>query len=62
MFGEDVITAHTCQRWFSKFKSGDLSVNDEPYVVCLSKVHDEVLQAMLEEDPHLTSTANSKTL
>ena len=43
VFGEDAITTHTCQRWFSKFKSGDLSVNNEPRVGHPSKVNDEVL-------------------
>ena len=61
VFGEDAVTARTCQRWFSKFKSGDLNVDDE-CVGCPSKVNDEVLQAMLEEDPRLTSTAIGKRL
>ena len=60
VFGEDAVTDCTCQRWFSKFKSGDLSVDNEPHVGHPTKFDDEVLQAMLEEDPCLTSTAIGK--
>ena len=62
VFEENAVTARTCQRLFSRFKSGDLSVDDMPYMGCRFKVNNEVLQAMLEEELRLTSTVIGKIL
>ncbi|XP_073986846.1 histone-lysine N-methyltransferase SETMAR-like [Rhodnius prolixus] len=45
----------TCQRWFSKFRSGDLSLEESDRSGRPSKIDNDVLRSMLENNPHLTS-------
>ncbi|GFY36750.1 histone-lysine N-methyltransferase SETMAR [Trichonephila clavipes] len=56
MFGEDAITARTCQRWFVKFCLGDLSLKDELRSERSSDVHYEVPCCMIGKDPKLISS------
>jgi histone-lysine N-methyltransferase SETMAR len=52
-YGE-VISARTCQDWFSRFRSGDLSLGDRPRSGRPSIVDNDVLTALVEEDPRQT--------
>ncbi|GFY26846.1 histone-lysine N-methyltransferase SETMAR [Trichonephila clavipes] len=45
----------TCQRWFSKFRSWDLSLQESDRSGRPSKIDNDVLRSMLENNPHLTS-------
>lgn len=55
VFGEAAVTARTCQRWFTKFRSGDFSLKDEPRSGRPSDVNDEVIRSMIRTNPTLTS-------
>ncbi|GFX61082.1 histone-lysine N-methyltransferase SETMAR [Trichonephila clavipes] len=56
VFGEEVVTARTCQRWLVEFHSGDFSLKDEPRSRRSSDVSKEVLRKMISTNPTLTFT------
>lgn len=45
----------TCQRWFTKFRSGDISLEEDSRSGLPSKINDEILRTMLENNPYLTT-------
>ncbi|GFV99067.1 histone-lysine N-methyltransferase SETMAR [Trichonephila clavipes] len=47
--------SYSCQRWFSKLHSGDLSLQESDRSRRPSKIDNDVLLSMLENNPHLTS-------
>ncbi|GFW16262.1 histone-lysine N-methyltransferase SETMAR [Trichonephila clavipes] len=55
VFGKDIVNVCTCQRWLSKFCSGDLSLQESDRSELQSKIDDDVLRSMLENNLHLTS-------
>ncbi|GFW68847.1 histone-lysine N-methyltransferase SETMAR [Trichonephila clavipes] len=55
VFGKGIVNVCTCQRWFSKFRSGDLSLQESDRSGRPSKIDNDVLRYMLENNPHLTS-------
>ncbi|XP_078051651.1 histone-lysine N-methyltransferase SETMAR, partial [Augochlora pura] len=55
VFGKDIVNVRTCQRWFSKFRSGDPSLQESDRSERSSKIGNDVLQSMLENNPQLTS-------
>ncbi|GFU76837.1 histone-lysine N-methyltransferase SETMAR [Trichonephila clavipes] len=52
---KNIVNVRTCQRWFSKFRSGDLSLQESDRSGRPSKIANDVLRSMLENNPHLTS-------
>ncbi|GFX89045.1 histone-lysine N-methyltransferase SETMAR [Trichonephila clavipes] len=55
VFGKDIVNVRTCQRWFSKFRSQGLSLQERDRSGRPSKIDNDVLRSMLENNPHLTS-------
>ncbi|GFX46202.1 histone-lysine N-methyltransferase SETMAR [Trichonephila clavipes] len=55
VFGKDIVNVRTCQRWFSKLRAGDLSLQESDRSGRPSKMDNDVLISMLENNPHLTS-------
>ncbi|GFX17194.1 histone-lysine N-methyltransferase SETMAR [Trichonephila clavipes] len=55
VFGKDIVNVRTCQRWFRKFRSGDLSLQESDHSGRPSKIDNDVFRSMLENNPHLTS-------
>ncbi|GFU69584.1 histone-lysine N-methyltransferase SETMAR [Trichonephila clavipes] len=55
VFGKDIVNFRTCQRRLSKFRSGDLSLQESDRSGRPSKIDNDVLRYMLENNPHLTS-------
>ncbi|XP_076052678.1 histone-lysine N-methyltransferase SETMAR-like [Oratosquilla oratoria] len=53
-FGDRAMNERTTRRWFKKFKSGDLSLRDEPRSGRPQVLNDGVLKAAIEEDSSLT--------
>ncbi|GFX00471.1 histone-lysine N-methyltransferase SETMAR [Trichonephila clavipes] len=53
--GKDIVNIRTCQRWFSKFRSEDLRLQERDRSGRPSKIDNDVLCSILESNPHLTS-------
>ncbi|XP_076063419.1 histone-lysine N-methyltransferase SETMAR-like [Oratosquilla oratoria] len=53
-FGDSAVNEHTARRWFKRFKSGDLSLRDEPRSGRSQVLNDGVLKVTIEEDSSLT--------
>lgn len=49
VYGEDAVTDRTCQKWFSKFKAGDFSVQDSDRTGRPSTVNDEHIVALIQK-------------
>ncbi|GFW74296.1 histone-lysine N-methyltransferase SETMAR [Trichonephila clavipes] len=60
VFRKDIVNVHTCQRWFSKFRSGKLSLQESDRSGRPSKINNDVLRSMLENNLHLTSQEIAK--
>ena len=59
-FGSKVVNIRTYERRFTKFCSGDLSLKDDYRSGWPSKVDNDILQSMLESNPHLMTRAIAK--
>ncbi|GFX65757.1 histone-lysine N-methyltransferase SETMAR [Trichonephila clavipes] len=55
VFGKDIVNVRTSQRWFSKFRAGDLSLQENDRSGRPSEMDNDVLRSMLGNNPHLTS-------
>ncbi|GFX86276.1 histone-lysine N-methyltransferase SETMAR [Trichonephila clavipes] len=55
VFGKYIVNDRACQRWFSKFRSGDLSLQESDRSGRPSEIDNDVLRFMLENNSHLTS-------
>ena len=53
MFGEGTVSDRTCRRWYEKFETGDFDLSDKPRP---SLIDDDVVKAMLEQDPFPTTS------
>ncbi|XP_011336345.2 histone-lysine N-methyltransferase SETMAR-like [Ooceraea biroi] len=53
--GQDIVDVRTVQRWFSKFRAGNFHLEDEPHTGRHSNFDDDILKALLLEDPFLSS-------
>lgn len=53
--GEDTVSVWTCRRWFSRFRSGNLSLDDLPRSGRQRKCNSSALIALLEEDSRITT-------
>lgn len=61
-FGKTVISLRTCHDWFSRFRSGDYSIEDKPRSGRPSEVDDHALRQLVEANPRLTSREMVATL
>ena len=50
VYGKHALDERTCQKWFSRFKSGDFGLEDEERPGQPKKFEDEELEALLDED------------
>ena len=55
VYGEHVVDASTCYRWFERFESGHFDLQDKEGSGYPLKVKDAALEALLEEDPWQSS-------
>ena len=51
MYGEGVKSDQAVRNWFVKFRSGDMTLKDEPRMGRPSDFDDDVLNSLLEENP-----------
>lgn len=54
VYGDNCITERTCQKWFTKFRSGDFSLKDEQRSGRPNEVEDDEIKAIIESDRHAT--------
>ncbi|GFT40055.1 histone-lysine N-methyltransferase SETMAR [Nephila pilipes] len=54
-FGDNTVNEHHARHWSQKFRSGDLSLCDEPHIGRPNASDAEALQAAIEKDNSLTS-------
>ena len=52
VYGEGLITDRAVRNWFVKFRSEDTTLKDEPRAGCPSDFDDDLLKALLEQNPH----------
>ncbi|GFV14357.1 histone-lysine N-methyltransferase SETMAR [Trichonephila clavipes] len=52
---KNIVNVHTCQRWFSKFRSEELILQESDRSERPSKIDNDVLRFMLKNNPHCTS-------
>ncbi|XP_026301197.1 histone-lysine N-methyltransferase SETMAR-like [Apis mellifera] len=61
VFGESTVSDMTCRRWYEKFETSDFNLSDKrsgrP-----SLIDDDVVKAMLEQDPFLTTSEIAQRL
>ena len=62
VFGEDTVSDRTCGRWYEKFETGDFDLSDKPRSERPSLIDDDVVKAMLEQDPFLTTSEIAERL
>ena len=62
VFGEDTVSDRTCRRWYEKFETGDFDLSDKPRSGRPSLIDDDVVKAMLEQDPFLTTSEIAERL
>ena len=48
MYGEDVVTGWTCQKWFAKFRARDFSLNDAPQLDRPAEVDNDQIETLIE--------------
>ena len=62
VYGEGSTTSRTCERWFTKFRSGDTNLEDEPREGHPSTIDDDVLESLLESNPRQTTRELAEAL
>ena len=62
MFGEGTVSDRTCRRWYEKFETGDFDLSDKPRSGRSSLINDDVVKAMLEQDPFPTTSEIAERL
>ncbi|XP_014487365.1 PREDICTED: histone-lysine N-methyltransferase SETMAR-like [Dinoponera quadriceps] len=55
VFGPSKVKVRTLQRWFEKFRSGDMKLQDEPRIGRLKELDDNILRALVGNEPLLTT-------
>lgn len=55
VYGADVINIRLTQRWFTKFRSGDVSLTDKPRTGRPPKSDDDILKVIIDSNSRLTS-------
>jgi [histone H3]-lysine36 N-dimethyltransferase SETMAR len=60
--GEGTVAERTCRDWFKRFREGDISLEDYPRSGRPVECNVEQLQALVEDNPRLTTRELSTTL
>ncbi|KAG9430571.1 histone-lysine N-methyltransferase SETMAR-like [Apis mellifera carnica] len=62
VFGEGTVSDRICGRWYEKFETGDFDLSDKPRSGQPSLIDDDVVKAMLEQDPFPTTSEIAERL
>ena len=60
--GQDVISCRACEKWFKRFRSGDLSLEDRPRSGRPSQLDSSALRELVEADPRQTTRSMAAAL
>lgn len=55
VFGEDSISARTCQRWYVRFRSGNFKLQDDERSGRPTAISDDILEQYILDNPRATS-------
>ena len=55
MYGEGAATDRTCQRWFAKFRAGDFSLDNAPWLGRPFDVDSNQIKILIENNQHYTT-------
>lgn len=55
VFGKSIVSVRMVQRWFEKFRSGDINLQDEPRTGRPDEIDDDALRALVDNEPLLTT-------
>jgi histone-lysine N-methyltransferase SETMAR len=61
-YGEGALNVRTCQRWFTKFRSGETSLEDKPRPGRPTELDNDALLSLVESDPRRTTRELAQTL
>ncbi|XP_014767866.1 histone-lysine N-methyltransferase SETMAR-like [Octopus bimaculoides] len=53
-YGDDVVN-ESCRGWFSRFRSGDFTLKEEPKEGRPKKLDSDILEALVSENPAVTT-------
>ena len=54
VYGKECVNERTCERWFTKFRSGDFTLEDENRTARPLKFDDKHFEAVLDKNPALS--------
>lgn len=54
VYGKNTVNERTCQKWFAKFRAGDLSLNDAPRSGRPVEVDSDQIKTLLENNQRYT--------
>ncbi|XP_014780614.1 histone-lysine N-methyltransferase SETMAR-like [Octopus bimaculoides] len=54
-YGDDVVNKRSCRRWFSRFRSGDFTLKEEPKEGHPKKLDSKMLEALVSENHTVTT-------
>jgi histone-lysine N-methyltransferase SETMAR len=60
VYGDSIISVDTCQRWFARFRSGDINLADAARSGRPSTTDDDQILAAIKVDRHLTTREIAK--
>ena len=55
VYGEGAVTDQMCQRWFAKFRAGDFSLDNAPWLGRPFDVDSNQIKILIENNQHYTT-------
>ena len=62
VYGEGAVTDQTCQKWFAKFRDGDFSLDDAPWLGRPVEVDSDQIETLIENNQCYTMQERADTL
>lgn len=62
VYGDNALQERQCQRWFTKFRTGNFNLNDALRSGRPTEVDDDKIKALIESNPRYTTREIAETL
>ena len=62
IYGQDIITNQLARNWFTKFRSGDLSLENKPKPGHSLDINEDALRTFIKNNPRLSTGELAKEL